>query len=470
MNAAVRHWRTLTILLLFHQAGGAEAWGLEEAIPESALETKLWKIISNYNILIPTFLLVSLLTGEFDFKEKVRELDLIYEAKKKGRVTKEVYEMTAARTKLDEAPDGVMMLIAEILLAIILCVQIAMYSLADLAGYLVVLPFFQVVKGRYLLSETGQRWLELEDEDWFVYNKLTKLIDDLWRAREGFFRIASCERVSASLMLTVRSALIVLLGWRFRVIIQIQLLLEGFLILHIVFRTELSRDTGLKGTIISWLARIETVINDKTISKLEKIKIIGRKGGEVLMKYKVKNRSLLSWYGEEEIYGSGKLGIVLTMRFTEKVAQNKVLEACYEVKTSEKHDLYNPDNCSCSSCTRDWIWIHNLTSSHSHSLNKPDNFLSQRLSCEVLLGELALNTPRGKRQVTSQDFTLKEQVLTNRLWQSLKSLPILAVRQNMLLVGNLGYELAEFSSHGWEIRVPGVVQRMTQHTKTSQIS
>lgn len=79
----------------------------------------------------------------------------MYETKKKGRVTKEVYEMTAARTKLDEAPHGVIMLIAEILLAIILCVQIAMYSLADLAGYLVVLPFFQVVKGRYLLSETG---------------------------------------------------------------------------------------------------------------------------------------------------------------------------------------------------------------------------------------------------------------------------------------------------------------------------
>lgn len=65
------------------------------------------------------------------------------------------------------------------------------------------------------------------------------------------------------------------------------------------------------------------------------------------MKHKVKNRSL-----EEEIYGSGKLGIVLTMRFTEKVAQNKVLEACYELKTSEKHDLYNPDNCSCSSYQR----------------------------------------------------------------------------------------------------------------------
>nr|URZ29361.1 polyprotein [Pangolin pestivirus] len=294
-----------------------------------------------------------------------------------------------------------------------------------------VIPWYNITKLYYIKKEVNKI-----KKDW----KTNEAYDELLSTKEGVHQIAtpSIKAIDPLVWITMKSILLAALTSIWKPVILGYCIIEMVYWLHKKLIYELAGLTNTLSRIVASLIEVSWSGLGEEVGVLYKTYLLSTEVKKLIIKHKVNNPGVKRWFGAEEIFGMPKIYMVTSIR---NLTKDKAIlcSVCENNNSSRK--------CPKCGCKGTPIKC-GMTLSE----------FEERFYTKIFITEHNQNDHRVEGPGKIVRYT------DNGLLY-LRNLPILATKQKMLIVGNLGNEIADLEHLGWTLRGPAVCKKITQSTK-----
>nr|WFS72468.1 polyprotein [Pangolin pestivirus] len=304
-------------------------------------------------------------------------------------------------------------------------------SIIDITVLWTVIPWYNVTKLYYI-----KRKVDKIKKDW----RTSEAYEEMLNTREGVHQIAtpSIKAIDPLVWVVMKSIILASLTTIWKPVIIGFCLVEMLYWLHVKLVYELAGLTNFLSRVVASLIEISWSGLGGEVSVLYKTYLLSSNIKKLIIKHKVNNPGVRKWFSEEEIFGMPKIYMVTSIRNLTK--DKAILCSVCENNCSDR---------KCPKCGSKGTPIKcGLTLSE----------FEEKFYTKIFITEYNQNDHRieGPGKVV--------RYVDNGLLY-LRNLPILATKQKLLIVGNLGNEIADLEYLGWTLRGPAVCKRVTQSTK-----
>nr|WFS72467.1 polyprotein [Pangolin pestivirus] len=314
----------------------------------------------------------------------------------------------------------------------VVAVVMTMFSLViDVTILWTIIPWYNITKLYYIKREVGK-----VKEDW----KTNGVYEELLNTREGVHKIAtpSIKAIDPLVWIVMKSIVLAALTSIWKPVILGYCALEMLYWLHKKLICELAGMTNLLSRITASLIETSWSGLGKEIGVLYKTYLLSSEIKKLVIKHKVNNPGIQKWFDQEEIFGMPKIYMVININNLTK--DKAILCSVCENNSSDR---------ICPKCGSKGTPIRcGMTLSEFE-----ERFYSKIFITEHNKDDHRIEGP-GK---------IVRYVDNGLLY--LRNLPILATKQKMMIVGNLGNEIADLEHLGWTLRGPAVCKKITQNIK-----
>nr|URZ29360.1 polyprotein [Pangolin pestivirus] len=294
-----------------------------------------------------------------------------------------------------------------------------------------VIPWYNITKLYYIKKEVDKT-----KKDW----KANEAYDELLNTKEGVHQIAtpSIKAIDPLVWITMKSILLAALTSIWKPVILGYCIVEMVYWLHKKLIYELAGMTNALSRIMAALIEISWSGLGEEAGTLYKTYLLSTEIRKLVIKHKVNNPGIKKWFGAEEIFGMPKIYMVTNIK-------NLTKDKAILCSVCENNN--NSRRCPKCGCMGTPIKC-GMTLSE----------FEERFYTKIFITEHNQNDHRveGPGKIV--------RYADNGLLY-LRNLPILATKQKMLIVGNLGNEITDLEHLGWTLRGPAVCKKITQSTK-----
>ncbi|UOL48893.1 polyprotein [Jingmen Crocidura shantungensis pestivirus 1] len=294
--------------------------------------------------------------------------------------------------------------------------------------------------------------------------------------REGFFLSPATPFTEPScLKEVIRAVFLAALSNFFQPLFLLETLMHAMTLTSKKIFKELAENSTRVNEIVAGALTFWWQTRDQATTKLEKMNILTASMREIIQKHKVSNSRMVDWFEESDIYGMPKISWVI--RVTSFLKTNKAIFC----NTCEAPGFLFPKSCPecgverqrfiCGTPLREFEekYYRGIYSFDQHDNLCPgweenlENPIRNEHSKDLYYNTCCLDEESGCYCSTGSHTV---QSIMGPLVQFLRELPILATKENMLLVGNVGAEIKELEQMGWVLRGPAVCKKIVDHQKT----
>lgn len=302
----------------------------------------------------------------------------------------------------------------------------------DLTILWTVIPWYNTTKLYYI-----KRRVEKVKKDWEVEGAV---FEELISTREGVHHIAtpSIKAIDPLVWVVMKSILLASLTSIWRPVILGYCIVEMLYWLHVKLIHELAGMTNVLSRVMASIIEISWCGLGNEVGILYKTYLLSTEIKKLVIKHKVNNPGIRKWFKEEEILGMPKVYMVTAIK---NLTKSKAI-LCSVCENSSSNRI-------CPKCGSKGTPIKcGMTLSE----------FEEKFYTKIFITDHGQNDHRveGPGKIV--------RYLDNGLLY-LRNLPILATKQKMLIVGNLGSEIADLEHLGWTLRGPAVCKKITQTTK-----
>nr|URZ29363.1 polyprotein [Pangolin pestivirus] len=304
-------------------------------------------------------------------------------------------------------------------------------TVVDITVLWTVIPWYNITKLYYIKKQVNKT-----REDW----KSEDAYEELLNTREGVHQIAtpSIRAIDPLVWITMKSILLAALTSIWKPVILGYCVIEMAYWLHKKLIYELAGMTNTLSRIMAAMIEISWSGLGSEAGNLYKTYLLSTEIKRLVIKHKVNNPGIRKWFGAEEIFGMPKIYMVTHIN-------NLTKDKAILCSVCENND----SNRKCPKCGSKGTPIKcGMTLSEFE-----ERFYTKIFITEHSQSDHRLEGP-GKIVRYADNGLLY-----------LRNLPILASKQKMLIVGNLGNEIADLEHLGWTLRGPAVCKKITQSTK-----
>nr|AIB54158.1 polyprotein [Bovine viral diarrhea virus 1] len=311
---------------------------------------------------------------------------------------------------------------------------------ADFLTLVLILPTYELVKLYYLKTvktDVEKSWLGGLDY------KTIDSIYDMDESGEGVYLFPSRQngKKNVSILLPlIRATLISCISSKWQMVYMAYLTLDFMYYMHRKVIEEISGGTNVISRVIAALIELNWSMEEEESKGLKKFFILSGRLRALIMKHKVRNQTVASWYGEEEVYGMPK---VVTIIRACTLNKNKHCIICTVCEAKQ----WKGGNCP--KCGR-----HGKPITCGMTLAD----FEERHYKRIFIREGTFEGPFRQEYNGFVQYTARGQLF-------LRNLPVLATKVKMLMVGNLGEEIGDLEHLGWILRGPAVCKKITEHEK-----
>ncbi len=230
-----------------------------------------------------------------------------------------------------------------------------------------------------------------------------------------------------------RSILLTAMGKFWYPFIMIDLFLSIFLSAHKTVLKEVTASKNSLAIIVASLAQVTMIIKNPLLTKFEKMAQTMTVIRREILKHEVQNPIIREWYYDKE-------------------SIHRRVQA-FIVKVLGKENAIFCQNCEGT----------NIFPCRLCGAQEP------RIRCGWTLKDLELTklsstekTPGSERRYKPTNIQFDWQGVPIQLKMFIQKLPILATRQNLILVGTLGYEVETLKQAGWVLRGPTFIPKIVE--------
>nr|WFS72461.1 polyprotein [Pangolin pestivirus] len=304
-------------------------------------------------------------------------------------------------------------------------------TVIDITILWTIIPWYNITKLYYIKNEVSKT-----KKDW----KTNEAYDELLNTKEGVHQIAtpSIKAVDPLVWIIMKSILLAALTTIWKPVILGYCIIEMAYWLHKKLIYELAGMTNMLSRIMAALIEISWSGLGEDARILYKTYLLSTEIKRLVIKHKVNNPGVKRWFGAEEIFGMPKIYMVTHIKNLTK--DKAILCSVCENNNSSRR-------CPKCGCKGTPIKC-GMTLSE----------FEERFYTKIFITEYNQNDHRveGPGKIV--------RYMDNGLLY-LRNLPILATKQKMLIVGNLGNEIADLEHLGWTLRGPAVCKKITHSTK-----
>nr|UEC94253.1 polyprotein [Bovine viral diarrhea virus 1] len=311
---------------------------------------------------------------------------------------------------------------------------------ADFLTLMLILPTYELAKLYYLKTvktDVEKSWLGGLD-----YKRVNSVYD-VDESGEGVYLFPSRQKAHKNfgiLLPLVRATLISCVSSKWQLIYISYLTIDFMYYMHRKVIEEISGGTNIMSRIVAALIELNWSIEDEECKGLKKFYLLSGRLRNLIIKHKVRNETVASWYAEEEVYGMPK---VMTIIKASTLNKNKHCIIC----TVCEGRKWKGGNCP--KCGR-----HGKPITCGMSLAD----FEERHYKRIFIREGDHEEPFRQEYNGFVQYAARGQLF-------LRNLPILATKVKMLMVGNLGEEIGDLEHLGWVLRGPAVCKKITEHEK-----
>lgn len=230
-----------------------------------------------------------------------------------------------------------------------------------------------------------------------------------------------------------RALLLTALGRLWFPFVFIDLFLSVVLSAHKQLLREVASSKSLLATVITAMTNVIIIIKYPGITKTEKLYQTWSTIKREILKHEIQNVVIRNWYEDTESMHRGIMAFVVKV-----VGRDSILCA-----NCEQKNIY-----PCPACGAE----------------------SPRIRCGWTLKDLEytkLNSTEkcqtgGIYKFKRTNIEIDYGTITHSMKKYIQMLPILATRQNLILVGNLGYEVETLVKAGWRLRAPAIIPKIVE--------
>ncbi|URZ29370.1 polyprotein [Pangolin pestivirus] len=295
-----------------------------------------------------------------------------------------------------------------------------------------VIPWYNTTKLYYI-----KRKVNKVREDWKVKGGV---YETLLNTEEGVHQIAtpSIKAIDPLVWIAMKSIILAAITSIWKPVILAYCIVEMTYWLHIKLIKELAGMTNTLSRIVASIIEISWSGLGNEVSTLYKTYILSTELKKLIIKHKVNNPGVRRWFKDEEIFGMPKIYMVTTIK---NLTKDKAI-LCSVCENSDSKRI-------CPKCGSKGTPIKcGMTLSE----------FEEKFYTKIFISDYNQSDHRveGPGKIV--------RYLDNGLLY-LRNLPILATKQKMLIVGNLGCEIADLEYLGWTLRGPAVCKKITHATK-----
>nr|WBV80525.1 polyprotein [Bovine viral diarrhea virus 1] len=311
---------------------------------------------------------------------------------------------------------------------------------ADFLTLILILPTYELVKLYYLKTvktDVERSWLGGLDY------KRVNTVYDVDENSEGVYLFPSRLKGNKNfgiLLPLVRSTLISCVSSKWQLVYMCYLAVDFMYYMHRKVIEEISGGTNIMSRIVAALIELSWSIEDEECKGLKKFYLLSGKLRNLIIKHKVRNETVASWYAEEEVYGMPKIMTIIRASTLNKNRHCIICTVCEGRKWK---------GGNCPKCGR-----HGKPITCGMSLAD----FEERHYKRIFIREGDYEGPFRQEYNGFVQYTARGQLF-------LRNLPILATKVKMLMVGNLGEEIGDLEHLGWILRGPAVCKKITEHEK-----
>nr|URZ29381.1 polyprotein [Pangolin pestivirus] len=318
------------------------------------------------------------------------------------------------------------------LLAIVAVIMTILSVFLDLVIIWTLIPWYNVTKLYYIrnkVSKTRKDW-QMEEATYGT------LLD----TSEGVHQIATpdIKAIDPLIWIVLKSILLAALTTIWKPIILGYCMLEMLYWLHLKLISELAGFTNILSRIVASLIEISWKGLGDEVGTLYKTYLLSCKVKQLVIKHKVNNPEIKRWFKGEEIFGMPKIYMVTAIKNLTK--DNAIL--CSVCENNNLRRL-------CPKCGNRGTQIKCGMTLAAFE----ERFYSKIFITDNTQQDLRIEGPGKVVRYADKGLLY------------LRNLPILATKQKLLIVGNLGNEIADLEHLGWTLRGPAVCKKITQSTK-----
>nr|AFL55643.1 truncated polyprotein [Bovine viral diarrhea virus 1] len=311
---------------------------------------------------------------------------------------------------------------------------------ADFLTLILVLPTYELTKLYYLRkvkTDVERSWLGKENY------KRVNTVYELDGSEEGVYLFPSKYRMSDNsgmLLPLLRATLISCVSSYWQLVYAGYLAIEIIYYMHKRIIDEVSGGANFISRLVAALIELNWAVDSEECKGLKKFYILSGRLKSLVMRHKVRNERVASWFDEEEIYGMPK---IITIIKAHTLSSNKHCIIC----TVCEGKKWNGGTCP--KCGR-----HGKPLTCGMTLAD----FEERHYKRIFIREGAGDGPFRQEYQGFVQYAARGQLF-------LRNLPILATKVKLLMVGNLGEEVGVLEHLGWVLRGPAVCKKITEHEK-----
>nr|ATG71375.1 polyprotein [Bovine viral diarrhea virus 1] len=311
---------------------------------------------------------------------------------------------------------------------------------ADFLTLILILPTYALVTLYYLKAVKTDI-----ERSWLGGVRLYKSysIYDVDESGEGVYLFPSRQKAQKNfsiLLPLVRATLISCVSSKWQLIYMAYLTVDFIYYMHRKVIEEISGGTNMISRLVAALIELDWSIEEEESKGLKKFYLLSGRLRGLIIKHKVKNETVASWSGEEEVYGMPKIMAILK---ASTLGKSKHCMLCTVCESREWK------GGTCPKCGR-----HGKPILCGMSL--PD--FEERHYKRIFIREGNFEGPFRQEYNGFVQYTARGQLLV-------RNLPVLATKVQMLMVRNLGEEIGDLEHLGWILRGPAVCKKITEHEK-----
>nr|BAT21132.1 polyprotein [Bovine viral diarrhea virus 1] len=311
---------------------------------------------------------------------------------------------------------------------------------ADFLTLVLILPTYELVKLYYLKAvktDVERSWLGGLDY------KRVNTVYDVDESGEGVYLFPSRQKAHRNfgiLLPLIRATLISCVSNKWQLVYMCYLTVDFMYYMHRKVIEEISGGTNVMSRIVAALIELNWSIEDEDCKGLKKFYLLSGRLRNLIIKHKVRNETVASWYEEEEVYGMPKIMTIIKACTLNKNRHCIICTVCEGRKWK---------GGPCPKCGR-------LGKPITCGMTLAD--FEERHYKRIFVREGDHEGPFRQEYNGFVQYTARGQLF-------LRNLPILATKVKMLMVGNLGEEIGDLEYLGWILRGPAVCKKITEHEK-----
>nr|WKW62420.1 polyprotein [Bovine viral diarrhea virus 1] len=311
---------------------------------------------------------------------------------------------------------------------------------ADFLTLVLILPTYELVKLYYLKNvktDVEKSWLGGLDY------KTIDSVYDVDESGEGVYLFPSRQKKNKNISILlplIRATLISCISSKWQMVYMAYLTLDFMYYMHRKVIDEISGGTNVMSRVVAALIELNWSMEEEESRGLKKFFILSGRLRNLIIKHKVRNQTVASWYGEEEVYGMPKVVTIIRACTLNKNKHCIICTVCEARKWK---------GGNCPKCGR-----HGKPITCGMTLAD----FEERHYKRIFIREGNFEGPFRQEYSGFVQYTARGQLF-------LRNLPILATKVKMLMVGNLGEEVGDLEHLGWILRGPAVCKKITEHEK-----